>query len=123
MPPYPDAEYKVSISGGRRKGWDIQMEANTKYRILEHIKYEISGGNEERVLIIPNSGNAPDMKKVLCLSNTSLLIWKMIMDQKNYGQIIEEMSQRYNVESKKMESDLKEFLCVLMEKGFIRIMD
>lgn len=99
------------------------MELITQYKILRHIKYEISGDEGERVLIIPNIDNVPDMKRVLCLSDTSLHIWRMIADQKNCEQIIEEMTIKYNVESKKVEKDVKDFLCTLLEKGYISVTD
>lgn len=99
------------------------MEANKQYRFSEHIRYEISGGAQERVLIIPNIDGAPDMKKVLCLSDTSLDIWKMLAEDKNCGQIIDEMSQKYQREKKEIESDVEEFLGTLLEEGYISGME
>lgn len=99
------------------------METETQYRILEHINYEINCEGGERVLIIPNIDGVPNMKKVLCLSDTSLYIWRMIEDQKNCGQMIEEMGQRYHRESEELQSDLKEFLDALLANGYIFAMN
>lgn len=99
------------------------METNAQYSIIKHIKYEISVGEEERVLIIPNINGVPDMRRVLCLSDTSLHIWRMMTEQKNYGQMVEQMSQKYNKESIEVGRDLDEFLGILLEKGYVSVID
>lgn len=95
------------------------MESNKQYKFSEHIRYEMSGEVQERVLIIPNIDGKPNMKKVLCLADTSLDIWKMLAEAKNYGQIVDEMSQKYQKEKREIESDVEGFLVTLLENGYI----
>jgi len=99
------------------------MDSNKRYMISEHIRYEISAGTQERVLIIPNMEGVPDMRNVLCLSDTSLYIWKMIVEQKNFGQMVDEMCQKYKRGKEELERDLKEFIETLLEKRYISVME
>jgi len=94
-----------------------------KYKITEHIKYEINGGDIERVLIIPINNDVPDMKNVLCLSDTSLYIWKMIIENKNINQILEEISRLYGKDKNEITDDVEEFLNTLLGKGYISVME
>lgn len=99
----------------------VGMECKKQYIISEHIRYEINGEMGKRVLIIPNIDGVPDLKKVLCLSATALDIWRMIVDGKNYNQIIDEMSQRYFRKREEIEGDIKGFLGNLLDKCYISI--
>ena len=99
------------------------MESNKRYMVSEHIRYEINGGDQERVLIIPNMEDVPDMRNVLCLSDTSLYIWRMIVEHKSFGQMVDEMHQRYERGKEELERDLKEFLETLLDKGYVSIME
>lgn len=95
------------------------MDINKQYIINKHIKYEISGGEIERVLIIPVVEGTPDMRRVLCLSDTSLDIWKMLTEKINVVQIIEALVCKYKVESEKIERDVLDFLRALLDQGYI----
>lgn len=95
------------------------MNMSKEYIMLTHIKYKINVGEQERALIIPNKNGVPDMKNVLCLSDTSLDIWNMISEKLNRDQIIAEMCKKYNQEKETIERDVKQFLCELLNKGYI----
>ena len=99
------------------------MELKNRYVISKHIRYEINAGEQERILIIPNMEGVPDMRNVLCLSDTSLYIWKMIVEQKNVGQMVDEMSQKYKRGKEELERDLKEFIEILLEKRYISVIE
>jgi len=99
------------------------MDSNKTYVVSEHIRYEIEVGEQERVLIIPNPKGVPDMRKVLCLSDTSLYIWDLIVENKSFDQVVDEMQQRYERGKEELERDLKEFLESLLDKGYISILE
>ena len=99
------------------------MELCKKYKVIEHIRYGINSEERERVFVIPNFEGIPDMKKVLCLSDTSLLIWNLVNEQRSCSDIIDEVVRTYGKEEKEITRDVHEFLNALIDNGYLSVME
>ena len=97
------------------------MNFNNKFKTLQHIKYEVESELGKRILIIPNDSGVPDMKNVLCLADTSLEIWEMIIKNFTYEQIISSLYNKYYKEEVELINDLDGFLSELIDKRYISI--
>ena len=97
--------------------------SDVKYSVVKHIRYEVESDSGTRVLIIPNVSGAPDMKNVLCLSDTSLEIWNMITKEFTHSQIINTICETYQQEKTCITKDVTEFINGLLEKNYIRIVE
>lgn len=95
------------------------MNNNKMYNVIEHIRYQIESELGMRVFIIPNRNGVPDMKNVLCLSDTTLCIWDLIVKEMGYDQIVNEVSKIYKKEVTEIEADVKGFLQSLITNGYI----
>ncbi len=91
-----------------------------KYYAIKHMKYEIESDSGRRVFVIPYESEIPDLKNVLCLSDTSLFIWELINKGFSAENIVEEVSEKYNHTKETVQNDIDEFLGNLQEKGFIK---
>ena len=91
-----------------------------KYCSIKHLRYEIENESCKRVFIIPSESEIPDMKSVLCLSDTSLYIWELINQGLSAEKIIEEVCKKYNQAKETVQKDIDDFLGDLMEKGYIK---
>ena len=96
------------------------MVSSDRYTINQHIRYEVKSDQGQRVFIIPNIANIPDMTNVLCLYETSLIIWEMV-DKYSCKEIIDEICLMYHREKEEVEHDVIVFLTDLVEKGYITI--
>lgn len=99
------------------------MDLNNKFKSQNHIRYEVDSDSGKRIFIIPNKSGIPDMKNVLCLTDTSLEIWEMIVSDHTGEQIICSLSKRYHMTENELEGDVTEFLNNLLEKGYISVIE
>ena len=95
------------------------MDLKKIYKTVSHIRYEVKSDLGKRIFIIPNNTGIPDMKNVLCLSDTSLQIWEMIKDGHSAEQIIVRLSEQYGEEIDKITTDVTSFLCDILSKEYI----
>jgi len=99
------------------------MVQNKQYKIEEHVKYELESEFGISILIIPIENGVPDMRKVLCLKDTSLFIWELISENYNCDQIISKVSEEYSKEIEAIEYDVKEFINTLILKNYISVVE
>lgn len=92
-----------------------------KYFAVKHIRYEVKSEAGKRVLIIPNATGVPDMKRVLCLSDTSLDIWDLIAKGLSDIKIVNVLCDTYHQEKMQIKDDVPEFIANLLENGYITV--
>lgn len=92
---------------------------NKKYILHNHLKYQIESEKGLRMFIIPMVSGIPDMKKVLCLADTSLEIWNLISNNYSSSEIINILCEKYDQEEPAISNDVTAFLNKLIETGFI----
>jgi len=96
-----------------------RMNQNTLYTITNHIQYEIQGDDGLRVLIIPEENGIPNMKHVLCLSDTSLFIWRQLADNRSTAYIIEQLCREYSKNRDEITNDVEVFIKELTDNHYI----
>lgn len=92
-----------------------------KYFAVKHIRYEVESEAGKKVLIIPNATGVPDMKSVLCLSDTSLEIWDLITKGLSNVAIVNALFDTYHQEKTQLLDDVTEFITSLLEKEYITV--
>ena len=98
------------------------MKDCTTFKAKKHIRYDITGGDEEaRAFIIPNQTGIPDMKNVLVLTEVSLYIWDMIISECTFLEICNNLYQKYKEDEMKLQKDTSDFVESLIKKDYIYI--
>ena len=92
-----------------------------KHFVIKHIRYEVESDAGKKVLIIPNETGVPDMKSVLCLSDTSLVIWDLIDKGLSNTTIVNILCDTYHQEKTQIQDDVTEFIANLLEKKYIAV--
>jgi hypothetical protein len=81
-------------------------------RVQKTISSEIDG--EVVILSVDNSA-------YLCLNKVGSEIWNFLESPHTFAQIIEHMTNIYNVDYKECESDTKEYLLEMIKVGMIKV--
>lgn len=103
---------------------------NKLLRLLPYLEYKVTVDNykgcengKEILFIIPNKMDVPDLKKVLCLSDTSLYVWNKVKENYTVERIVSEMAELYNVDKSIVERDVSSFIQELLSKEYISILE
>jgi hypothetical protein len=70
-------------------------------------------GNE--YVLVPVTNNIADMNSVYTLNETGAFIWEQIDGKKNVGEIIAALTGEYEIDTKKAEEDVFQFINDLNE--------
>ena len=95
------------------------MNCKKIYAVCEHIRYEVTGDLDTKIFIIPNTTGIPDMRRVLCLSGTTLSIWDLLKQGKCCDEIIDEMCKIYAKEKSSIKDDITDFINSLKTQQYI----
>jgi hypothetical protein len=99
-------------------------------KILPHLEHKVTVDNykgtengKEILFIIPNKMDVPDLKNVLCLSDTSLYVWDKLKQDYTVESIVTEMAELYNVDISVVARDVSCFIQELLSKDYISILE
>jgi len=70
-------------------------------------------------LIVPVRGGVGDLNSIYTLRNVSQLIWQMVGEGRNFGEMVEGIMQEYDVQIEKAEQDLDRFLDEMLSEKLI----
>ncbi len=74
----------------------------------------------EETIIVPIRSGVGDLDSIYTLNEVGTSIWKMIDGTRSGEQIVEEISNEYDVEREQAAKDVFEFLGMLEAEGLIR---
>jgi|SRR5271157_6184212 len=96
----------------------IPSDRDRKYqRNQDLVSRSVAG----ETLIVPVRGGVGDLNSIYTLHNVSQMIWQMVGEGKSFGNMVDDITREYDVQSEKAEQDLERFLHEMLEEKLIHL--
>jgi hypothetical protein len=77
----------------------------------------------EEFILVPIRRNVADLESVFTLGGTGIRIWELIDGRSTVRQILERVTEEFEVEPEEAEADLQEYLQALEEMQGVRLVE
>jgi methyltransferase-like protein len=78
--------------------------------VLSHSPDVVNRKTGSEYVLVPVTNNIADMNSVYTLNETGAFIWENIDGKKNVGEIIEALTEEYDIDEKVAEEDVFAFI-------------
>jgi len=97
--------------------------ASDRNRKFERSQDLVSRSVAGETLIVPVRGGVGDLNSIYTLRNVSQLIWQMVGEGRNFGEMVDGITREYDVPIEKAEQDLYRFLDELLSEKLIHTVE
>jgi hypothetical protein len=88
--------------------------------VLQRNKDVVSRKIAGELFLVPISGNLADMEHIFTLTTVGEFIWDRMDGKKSINDICDEIMTEFDVERNRADSDIREFVAVLISAGLIQ---